>query len=119
MTTMMSILAQAGGTAASAPTTQADAPFWATPGFMMILLIVVFIFLMFSSTRKQDKKRTQMLDKLQKGDRVQTIGGILGTVLEVREGEVVIKVDETNNIKLRFTRSAVHQVLGDEKAETK
>jgi preprotein translocase subunit YajC len=85
-----------------------------------ILIGIVFYFLVIGSKRKQDRQRRDMLDQLKKGDRIQTIGGILGTVVEVRENEVVVKVDETANTKLRFTRSAIHRVVGDdEKAETK
>jgi preprotein translocase subunit YajC len=40
----------------------------------------------------------------------------LGTVVEAREDEVVLKVDETSNTKIKFTRSAIHRVLEEEKA---
>ena len=56
---------------------------------------------------------------LKRGDRVQTIGGILGTVVETRDGEVLLKVDEGNNTKIRFSRNAIHRVLEEEKAEVK
>jgi preprotein translocase subunit YajC len=48
---------------------------------------------------------------------VQTIGGIIGTVVESRENEVVLKVDETSNTKIKFSRNAIHRVLTDEKPE--
>ena len=57
-----------------------------------------------------------MLDNLKRGDRVQTIGGIIGTVVEARETEVVVKVDETNNTKIRFARKAITRVLEDDEA---
>ena len=61
-----------------------------------------------------------MLDNMKRGDRIQTIGGILGTVVEVREGEVVVKVDESNNTKIKFSRSAIQRVVTEEdKAEVK
>jgi preprotein translocase subunit YajC len=60
-----------------------------------------------------------MLSQLKRGDRVQTIGGILGTVVEARESEVVLKVDESANTKIRFSRSAIHRVLDEETAEEK
>jgi preprotein translocase YajC subunit len=48
---------------------------------------------------------------LKKNDRVQTIGGILGTVLEVSDTEVVLKIDEANNTKIRVLPSAVSKVI--------
>ena len=60
-----------------------------------------------------------MLDTLKKGDRVQTIGGVLGTVVEARDTDVLVKVDESSNTKIRFSRNAIHRVLDEDKAEAK
>jgi preprotein translocase subunit YajC len=86
----------------------------------LILILVVFYFLIFSAKRKQDKKRTQMIESVKKGDRIQTIGGALGTVMQVDGEEIVVKVDESTNTKIRFVRSAIHRVVTDDnKLETK
>lgn len=92
------------------------------PGWLMflqsfgplILILVVFWFLVIGSKRKQDRQRREMLESIKKGDRVQTIGGILGTVLDVREDRLVLKVDESSNTKISFARSAIHRVLGED-----
>jgi preprotein translocase subunit YajC len=85
----------------------------------MVGVHILYIFV-FRSKRTQDKKRTDMLGALKRGDRVQTIGGILGTVVEARDTDVLLKVDESSNTKIRFSRSAIHRVLEEEKAaETK
>jgi preprotein translocase subunit YajC len=85
----------------------------------MVGVLILYIFV-FRSKRTQDKKRTDMLSALKRGDRVQTIGGILGTVVEARDTDVLLKVDESSNTKIRFSRSAIHRVLEEEKAaETK
>lgn len=85
----------------------------------LILILLVFYFLIFNAKRKQDKQRQQMLSELKKNDRIQTIGGILGTVVSADDKEVLVKVDETSNTKLRFTRSAIHRVISDETNEKK
>ena len=51
-----------------------------------------------------------MLAALSKGDKVTSIGGICGTVIEAREDEIVVKVDETNNVRMRFARWAIRGV---------
>jgi preprotein translocase subunit YajC len=93
------------------------------PGFLQwvpIIGVVVIMWLFLSRSKKtQDRKRDELLKSLKKGDRVQTIGGIIGNVVEVRDGEVLLKVDETSNTKIRFARSAIHRVLDEEKSETK
>ena len=84
------------------------------PMFPILLGIIVLYFFMFRSKKTDEKKRTNMLKEMKKGDRVQTIGGILGTVVEVRETDVVLKVDETSNTKIKFARSAIHHVVEEE-----
>ena len=53
----------------------------------------------------------QLLSSLKKQDRVLTIGGLIGTVVEVRDDEVVLKIDENANTRARFTKNAIQQVL--------
>jgi preprotein translocase subunit YajC len=105
---------------ATQPTTRPTPPPWmqflSSPMFLLVLLIVLFYVFMFRSKKKQDRQRQDMLTNLKKGDRVQTIGGILGTVIEARPDEVLLKVDENSNTKIRFSRSAIHRVLEEEKA---
>jgi preprotein translocase subunit YajC len=79
----------------------------------LILLIGVFFWIMSRGRAKEQQRYRQMLGNLKKSDRVQTIGGILGVVTDVREHEVVLKVDETNNVKIRFNKSAIKEVLQD------
>ena len=55
-----------------------------------------------------------MVQALAKNDRVRTIGGILGTVVDVRGDEVTLKIDETNNTKIRISTSAVGKNLTKE-----
>jgi len=83
-----------------------------TPFFLIMLgaLALMFIFSIRSQS-KEKKKRQAMIEAIKKGDRVQTIGGILATVSEVREGEIVLKVDENANVKLHFSRSSIQSVV--------
>lgn len=81
--------------------------------FMLPLLLALGVFWVFMmrGQRKERHKQADMLAHLKRSDRVQTIGGILGTIVDVRDQEVVLKVDETNNVKMRFNRSAIKEVL--------
>ncbi len=80
-----------------------------------IALLLIFWVLIFMPQRREKKRRAEMLSALRKGDRVQTIGGILGTVIDVREHEVIVKVDENNNTKLHMARAAIQAVLPEGK----
>ena len=62
-----------------------------------------------------------LLENLKKNDRVLTIGGIYGVVMNVQRDadEVTLKIDETTNTKIRVTFGAIARVLGDEAAGEK
>ncbi len=111
----------AQGTPATSPATTApNQPPGILQGPMIPLLlgVAVLYFFVFRAKRNQDRQRAQVLEKLRPGQRVQTIGGILGTIVQVNDKqEVTVKVDETNNVKIKFTRNAIHRVL-DEDAKT-
>ena len=77
----------------------------------LFLIIGVFWWWMSRSRRKERRRFQEMLDNLKRNDRVQTIGGIIGTVVESRGDEVVVKVDESSNVKLRFSRGAIKEVV--------
>jgi preprotein translocase subunit YajC len=79
--------------------------------FPLLLAFGVFYFLLFRGQRKDKQRTAQMLANLKRNDRVQTIGGVLGTVVDAREHEVVLKVDESSNVKMRFNRAAIKEVL--------
>ncbi len=85
--------------------------------WIWLLLPVMLIMIMMSSGRKEKKKRAQLLAALSKGDKVQTTGGILGTVVEVRDDEIVVKVDENANTRLRFSRNAILSILESKNAD--
>lgn len=72
-------------------------------------MLVLFIISLFS--RRQDKKKTDMLKTLARRDKVQTIGGAIGTIEEISDTEVVLCTDEKTNTRIRFTRSAIALVL--------
>lgn len=114
-----------GAVAPTAPATGGSpAPGWFQllegPLFPLMVGVLILYLFVFRSKRKTDKKRTDMLGNLKRGDRVQTIGGIMGTVVEARDTDVLLKVDESSNTKIRFSRNAIHRVVEEEKsAETK
>ncbi len=82
-----------------------------------ILIFIVMYLLMFRGPKKKQQEHQKMVSSLAKNDRVRTIGGIFGTVLDVRDNEVVLKVDESTNTKMRVSPSAIATVLKDGKDE--
>ena len=72
---------------------------------MLILIFGVMWLFMIRPQRKQQKELQAFRDGLKKGDKVVTVGGIYGTVTEVKEGTVLIEVD--NNVKIRVSKQAL------------
>ena len=72
---------------------------------MLALIFVVMWFFMIRPQKKQQKELQNFRDSLKKGDKVVTIGGIYGTVTEVKEDSVLIEVD--NNVKIRVSKQAL------------
>jgi preprotein translocase subunit YajC len=93
----------------------ADTPKQGMPPIFMIIFAALVVMIVFSMSgqRKEKKKRAAMLTALSKGDRIQTIGGILGTTVEVRDDHVVVKIDESSNTRIKIARSAVQTVIQD------
>ncbi len=72
---------------------------------MLLLIFVVMWFFMIRPQRKQQKELQAFRDGLKKGDKVVTVGGIYGTVSEIKDNYVLIEVD--NNVKIRVSKQAL------------
>lgn len=81
------------------------------PLMLMTLIIGTFIVLQILAGRRDKKKRAAMMEGLRRGNKVLTIGGQIGVVDQVLDHEVVLKVDENSNAKMRFTKSAIQSVM--------
>ncbi len=75
------------------------------------LMLVMMYLILFRGPRKKQQKHKQMMQTLSKSDRVQTIGGIIGTVVDIKDDEVTLKIDESNNTKMKILRSAISSNL--------
>ena len=72
---------------------------------MLALVFVIMWFFMIRPQRKQQKELEQFRSSLKKGDKVVTIGGIFGTVIEVKDGYILMEID--NNVKIRVSKNAL------------
>lgn len=72
---------------------------------MILLIIVIFYFFMIRPQMKKAKLEKQFKETLAKGDKVVTIGGVHGKIIEVQDTTFTVEVD--NNVKLRIEKSAI------------
>ncbi len=71
----------------------------------IILIVVVFYFFMIRPQMKKAKDQQKFREAIKKGDRIVTIGGIHGKIVEVAEKTFIIEVE--GGVKLKIERSAV------------
>ncbi|MDI3328780.1 MAG: preprotein translocase subunit YajC [Alicyclobacillaceae bacterium] len=75
----------------------------------ILVMFAIFYFLLIRPQQKRQKERQAMLAALKKGDRVITIGGIHGTIIDLDDDKVTLRVSETT--KIVFERSAISTVV--------
>lgn len=84
-----------------------------TPIVTFALVIAIFYFLIIRPQNKKQKKTKEMIESVEKGDKVTTIGGIRGTVDSVKDDIVSVRV--YNDVKIEFKKSALSEVIKDKK----
>ena len=73
---------------------------------MIVLMVAIFYFLLIRPENKRKKAADQMRSALKKGDKIVTIGGIMGRVVTVKEDSIIIETGADRN-KMKITRWAV------------
>lgn len=84
---------------------------------ILLLPLLAFAFIIFTTWRQsknEKKKRAELIDALAKGDTVQTLGGEIGVVFDIRDQEVVLKFEEG---KVRYVKSAIAAIIKPSRAK--
>lgn len=81
---------------------------------MMVLMIAIFYMILIRPQRRREQERKQMLAEVKTGDRVLFSGGILGSVANVKEKTLTIKI--ADKVRIEVSRGAVTHIL--DKGET-
>ena len=76
----------------------------------MVLIVVVFYFFLIRPQRKKDKKVKEMLNALKVGDRVCTIGGMYGTITNIRDESTITLALGPQEVPVVFARWAIRSV---------
>ena len=77
----------------------------------MVLILVFMFLIIYVPQKRQDKKDTAMRNSIEIGDKVTTIGGIVGIVFAISEKDDTLVVETgSDRTKIRFRRSAISSV---------
>ena len=87
-------------------TATADTAAMGSPIIMMVLMIAIFYFMLIRPENKRKKEAEQMRSAVKKGDKITTIGGIVGTVVDVKENRIVIETG-ADQVRIEFEKWAI------------
>jgi len=77
---------------------------------LMVIMFAVMYFLIIRPQKQKEKKRKDMISNVRKQDKVVTAGGVHGVVVSVKENEVVVRVDDAKDVKIKIDKSALTSV---------
>lgn len=80
------------------------------PIAVMVVLLIGLYFLMMRPQRKREKQLKEELSKLTVGDKIVTIGGIVGTVANIKDDEVTISTSIAHTM-ITFNKSAINTII--------
>jgi preprotein translocase subunit YajC len=83
----------------------------------LVLIFVIFYFLLIMPQQKRQKKWQQMLNELKTGDRVVTQGGIVGTIVALKDTSLHLRVPP-DNLRLEVSKNAVVSVMGPDELKS-
>jgi len=73
---------------------------------MMVAMLAIFYFMLIRPENKRKKEAEQMRSSVRKGDKITTIGGIIGTVVDVKENNIVIETS-ADQVRIEFAKWAI------------
>jgi len=73
--------------------------------FPLILIFVIFYFLLIRPQKTKEKEHQKMLINLNKNDEVVTSGGIHGTIVNVKDKTVILRIDD--NVKMEVEKNCI------------
>ncbi len=105
------------GTASNGSNATGGSP-WMTI-IMLVGMVLIFYFMIIRPQKKQEKQTAEMRSNISVGDEIVTIGGIIGTVLIIKDDKLMIETGNDRS-KLTILRTSVREVLkGETEEETK
>ena len=78
----------------------------ASPLIMMVLMFAIFYFMLIRPENKRKKEAEQMRSSVRTGDKIVTIGGIVGTVVNVKENRIVIETG-ADQVRIELEKWAI------------
>ena len=86
--------------------TTSTTPGLTSPLIMMVLMFAIFYFMLIRPENKRKKEAEQMRNSVKTGDKITTIGGIVGTVVHVKDDKIVIETS-ADQVRMELAKWAI------------
>ncbi|MFQ5685730.1 MAG: preprotein translocase subunit YajC [Candidatus Scalindua sp.] len=77
---------------------------------LLIIMFAIMYFLIIRPQKQKEKKRLELISNVRKRDKIVTSGGVHGVVTSVKENEVIVRVDDAKDVKMKIDKSAITSV---------
>ena len=83
---------------------------------MIVLMVAVFYFLVIRPENKRKKQAEEMRNSIRKGERITTIGGMVGRVVQVNDATIVFETSE-DRVRIEIAKWGIQSTEGMEAAQ--
>ena len=84
------------------------------PLIPIVIVFMIFYFLVIRPQSRERKAKDAKIQAISKNAKVVTNAGIHGVVVATDDETVTLRVDEKNNVRIRFAKAAIWQIVDDE-----
>ncbi|HEX4608350.1 MAG TPA: preprotein translocase subunit YajC [Urbifossiella sp.] len=92
-------------------------PFWANPIFLMLMVGMFWVVVILPMSRRQKKEQQQLMASLKRGTKVVTSGGIIGSIVSIKDGEDEVTI-RSEDSRIKVLRSSILRAIGTDEAES-
>ncbi|MDD2282897.1 MAG: preprotein translocase subunit YajC [Eubacteriales bacterium] len=77
----------------------------------LLVLVVFFYLFLIRPQQKQQKQRGEMLNNLKKGDKILNHGGMIGTITEIKEDQIMVRISD--KVEVPMVKEGIARILND------
>lgn len=87
---------------------------WVVWVLYFAVLIAIFYFLFYRPQKKEQKKKTALINSVEVGDSILTTSGFYGIVIDVTDEDVIVEFGNNKNCRIPMHKNAIAEVEKDE-----
>ncbi len=78
----------------------------------LLFMVLLFYFILYRPQKRQQKRRQEMFASLKKNTKVVTVGGVYGTITEIKDDYVRIRI--ADKVEIKMTKESISAIAGEE-----